>query len=230
MRSIILKITVISSILATIIVFTNTIIYAVQSVGEEQVFEDLDSVSYTWYHNIGNNNEISKSGNYSTCDILDIIEPGDLIYERSGGLGVSGHTAIVEEIVEASNGMGWYIQTIEAISDGVVRSVLDCDRLIDRNGTVSRISGVDEENITNVLSYAREQLGKEYDMKYPYMLIPKNCSDYAEKYTCSQLAYCAYKLEGFDLSDKLINVAGVMPANLYKSKLTYDVRVNFYDL
>ncbi len=221
------KIGILISVICTTIVVGSAVIYATNNFSRESGTDQLDSVSYTWYHNIGDRYEIAKQGNYSDCDLLESVKPGDMVYERSGGFGVSGHIAIVEGIMESSNGNGYYIQTIEAISDGVVRSVLDCDRLIDRNGTVIRVPSATPSDIEKVIDFAEEQLGKKYDMKYPFLLGSPDCREYSNKYTCSQLAYCAYNLQGIDLNDKIISVGPIMPNALYSSKKTIDVEVRF---
>ncbi len=227
MEKIMQKLAIITSLICVFIVGGSGILYAINDKKSNEAGQQLNTMSYTWYHNIGDNNEIAKEANYLTCNLEDIVKPGDLLYERSGGFGVSGHIAIIEGIRQSSNGNGEYVQTIEAISDGVVRSVLDCDRLIERNGTIIRVTEATDANIEAVLEFAALQLGKKYDMKYPFSLASPDCAKYSEKYTCSQLAYCAYKLEGIKLKDSIISVGPVMPNSLYSSKKTEDIIVKF---
>ncbi len=229
MDKIMQKVAIITSLLCFFLVGASSVLYTVNNISNDKVDQQINTMSYTWYHNIGDVNEIAKQANYSTCDLEDTVRPGDLLYERSGGFGVSGHIAIIEGIMQSSNGNGEYIQTIEAIADGVVRSVLDCDRLVERNGTVIRVTSATDSDLEEVLEFARLQLGKEYDMKYPFSLGTPACGKYSKKYTCSQLAYCSYELTGINLSDSIIKIGPIMPNNLYSSNKTKDVIVKFYD-
>ncbi len=227
MEKIMQKIAIITSLLCALIVGGSGILYVVKNTGGNESDTQTETMSYAWYHNIGDSNAIAKQANYSTCNLQDVVKQGDLVYERSGGFGVSGHIAIIEGVMESSNGYGEYIQTIEAISDGVVRSVLDCDRLIERNGTVVRVTTATDLNIQGTLEFAKLQLGKKYDMKYPFSFGSVACDKYSEKYTCSQLAYCAYKLQGIKLKDSIISIGPVMPNAIYASKKTKDVTIGF---
>ena len=76
-----------------------------------------------WYYNTGE--RLPRAANYSKYNLLKIVEPGDIIYEANGGLGVTGHIAIVEGVFYDEKYQQYYIRIIEAIDAGVCRSVLD---------------------------------------------------------------------------------------------------------
>lgn len=49
------------------------------------------SKSSKWYYNTGE--KLPQEANYTKYNLLRIVEPGDIIYERRGGYRITGHIA-----------------------------------------------------------------------------------------------------------------------------------------
>lgn len=170
-----------------------------------------------WYYNTGT--ELPRRANYSGSYLLSKVRPGDLLYEAKGGFGITGHIAIIEDIFWSPTIGQYYIRVIEAIDKGVVRSVLDCDRIKDRQGKIYRVKNATAAQCSHAISFFISQLGK------PYMidLFSKNTSKDEKDWYCSELAYAAYYHEGFilEVNQGLFDEPGVTPRDIIRDNDTF---------
>ncbi len=160
--------------------------------------EDLISLSSsdgvtdeTWY---GIGTSLPHPVNYSNSDLLKFLKPGDLIFERAGSYGYSGHSAIVEGIFYDSRYNQEYIRIIEAMPEyNVSRGLLTPNRFDDRKTSVSRLTGASEEQINGIIDFCISQLNKPYNVSH-YM----DSSPDSPNWYCSELIWAALKSQGMD--------------------------------
>lgn len=164
-----------------------------------------------WQYNTGTS--LPQKANYDKYDLLNVCQKGDIIYESKGGFGITGHTAIVEGIFYDSTQNQYYIRIIEAITDGVVRSVLDDDRVDVKDVTIYRVKDASSIDKTNALSFCKEQLGKSYCLDFQ-----KDTSEYEEDWYCSELVWAAYKNQDIDIETTgWLNEPGITPRDITRS-------------
>lgn len=179
--------------------------------------EDLSSSSSSsdspkWYYNTGL--KLPKIPSYSKYNLLNVVEPGDIIYENHGGSGITGHLAIVEGIQYDSSKNKSYIRLIEAIDAGVCRSVLDNERFDEKGDTIYRVKNATDDQKLAAVTFCVNQLGKKY-----YLDIMKDTSPNEPDWYCSELVWAAYKNQGIDIeTKKKPNEPGVTPHDVKNSK------------
>lgn len=174
-----------------------------------------------WYYN--NGTTLLDQPNYSTYNLLNIVQSGDIIYEAAGGSGLTGHIAIVEGIYYDTAYSVFYIRIIEAIGyvsgslgqgDGVVRSVFDDDRYTNRSASILRVSNATTTQKTNAVSFCIGQIGKDYKLDLGH-----DTSSSEKDWYCSELVWAAYYNQGIDLETP-DSFPGVIPSELLNSSLT----------
>lgn len=179
-----------------------------------------------WQYNIGTT--LPQRANYDTCNLLSVVQIGDIIYEDKGFWGITGHVAVVEGVFYSPEQSQYYVRVIEAIGDGVSRSVIDCDRFNVREGEVYRVRGTTLQNLTDVVQFTISQLGKSY-----FLDLQKDCNPNENDWYCSELAWCAYKRVGFDIEyeKRILGIPfrgepGVTPHDIRNDNDTYLVHVS----
>ncbi len=163
-----------------------------------------------WYYNTGLT--LPRKPNYSKYKLLSNVKVGDVIFEANGGFGITGHIAIVEgEFYDKKLGVN-YIRVIEAIADGVVRSVLDDERIVDKDVAVLRAQK--HQAITqNAVDFCISQLGKSYCLD-----LCKDTSKNEKDWYCSELVWAAYYNSGLNLeTSSTYNEPGISPRDLKSS-------------
>lgn len=183
------------------------------------IYEGLDGYQYntgvdeTWY-NTGT--ELPHGINYRSTELLYIIERGDIIYEKEGGLGITGHVALVEGIYYSEIYNQYYIRIIEAVSEGVVRSIITPQRFASKKDSVYRVINISKEQIDAAIDWAISQLGKPYSLA-----LWKNNSINNSDWYCSELIWAAYYHQGimldYDDNDNLGSI--VFPNEIIASGL-----------
>ena len=79
------------------------------------------SIDDKWYYNTGES--LPRRPDYTRYNLLNSVEMGDIINEKNGFGGLTGHIAIVEGIQYDSSKNMKYVRIVEAIKSGVCRSV-----------------------------------------------------------------------------------------------------------
>jgi hypothetical protein len=172
------------------------------------------SGSDKWYYNTGTS--LPQEADYSEYRLLDVVKKGDVIFEANGGFGITGHIAIVEGIYYSSTYNQSYIRIVEAIDKGVVRSVLDDERIDDKDVTILRVSSASNSQINSAVSFCTGQLGKSYKLD-----LAKDTSASESDWYCSELVWAAYYNQGIDIETSSgINEPGVTPRDIRNSNKT----------
>lgn len=164
-----------------------------------------------WYYNTGTT--LPRAASYTSYRLLDIIEKGDVIYEANGGLGVTGHAAIVEGRYWSTEHFQYYIRIIEAISPGVVRSVLEDGRVVDKGVSILKVKNATSRNVNDAVNFAVGELGTSYNLDFQ-----KDYSSSETDWYCSELVWASYKNQGIDIETTgSYNEPGVTPRDLVNS-------------
>jgi hypothetical protein len=170
-----------------------------------------------WYYNISTT--LPRSANYSKYKLLDSVKKGDIIYESKGGFGITGHTAIVEGKYYSSTYQQYYIRVVEAITDGVVRSVLDDTRVDEKDTVVLRVKGATDSIIANAVNFCVGQLGKGYMIDFQKDTSPNELDWY-----CSELNWAGYYNQGIDIETTgFYNEPGITPRDINNSSKVSNV-------
>ena len=160
-----------------------------------------------WSYNIGNSLEklvFEERPNYGTYDLLNTVQPGDIIFEKNRA-GKHGfylhHVMIVEGIYEETHLINGkeetfrYIRTIEATKKdvrpgGVVYGVLDDTRFDYTEATILRVPEATALQKKSAIQFMGSQLGN------PYVIVkPSNHRDRSSSrsdWYCSMLVWAAY--------------------------------------
>lgn len=181
---------------------------------------DLSSIS--WQYDIGTT--LPRQANYSTHSMLTYINSGDIVYEAAGGFGITGHAAIVEGIFYSAQFNQWYVRIVEAIEQGVKRSLLDDDRYDIKNDIIYRVNGASYYQKSYAVSFSLSQLGKPYMLDFAH-----NYSINESNWYCSELVWAAYYNYGIDLETtwQPFNEPGVTPRDITTSSFVVSY-VNIY--
>lgn len=160
---------------------------------------------------------------------LSMVRDGDIIVETDTIFGSMGHAAIVYNHNKSKNGSHMYypttsyIQTIEAVGDGVKLGFLDGKRIDDFGVVILRVTD-DQQIIKNALSFAYRHLGDNYSLP---LLSRVNLSDSCSTWYCSELVNACYYNAGIDLH--AIGTDGyVWPYHLINSTYTSFISVGYY--
>lgn len=170
-----------------------------------------------WYYNTGTT--LPQPADYSRYNLLNTVKKGDIIYEAAGGFYITGHIAIVEGIYWSTLQQQYYIRVIEAISDGVVRSVLDDSRIDDREGSVYRVTDATSTNIYYAVNFCIGELGSSYFLDFA-----KDYSSSETDWYCSELAWAGYYNQGINIeTTDFFNEPGVTPRDIIDSSEVHSV-------
>lgn len=174
--------------------------------------ERLEKIAPLWSFNIGNSLDkltFEEKPNYATYDLLNIIQPGDVIFEknRAGNYEFFLHHAmIVEGIYEETHLINdkeetfRYIRTIEATKeseptefkpDGVVYGVLDDTRFDYTEAIILRVPKATTLQKNAAIQFMRGQLGKNYKANLITIFNRERTSS-RENWYCSMLVWAAY--------------------------------------
>mgnify|MGYP003759223731 CR=1 FL=1 len=191
-----------------------SVYHNILNVPENTLIAPYSSGSSKWYYNTGTS--LPQAADYSEYRLLDVVKKGDLIFEAKGGFGITGHIAIVEGIYYSSAHNQSYIRIVEAIDKGVVRSVLDDERVNDKDVTILRVSDATSSQINSAVSFCIGQLGKAYKLDFA-----KDISPNEKDWYCSELVWAAYYNQGIDIETSSgINEPGVTPRDIRNSNKT----------
>lgn len=173
--------------------------------------EQLSKDPPLWSFNIGNaleNITFEKVPTYHKYNLMNIVQPGDIIFERKRAdmvLRYLHHVMIVEGIYEETHLINGkpetftYIRTIEATdyspiletkAGGVVYGVLDDERFDYTDSTILRVPEATPAQRKAAISFMHGQLGKQYDAGFG--LFTKNRLSSRKDWYCSILVWAAY--------------------------------------
>lgn len=170
--------------------------------------EPFSSGKSDYYYNTGVS--CPNEANYSKYNLVDVVQKGDIIYESKDGSGVTGHAAIVEGIYYNSKQERYYIRIIEAIRDGVCRSILDDTRVDEKNVSIYRVSEATSSDKATAINFCAGELGSSYNCDFA-----KDTSSSETDWYCSELVWAGYKAAGFDIETTgNINEPGVSPRDI----------------
>lgn len=188
--------------------------------GENELYSSSPSSSADyWFYNTGTT--LPQEPDYSKYNLLKVVKKGDIVFDAKGGLGVTGHIAIVEGLYYSSTYSTYYIRVIEAIEDGVCRGVLDDYRVDERASSVYRVSGATSTDVNNAVSFCVGQLGKDYGD-----LTNKSYSSTTEKWYCSELVWAAYYNQGIDIETTgILDEPRITPRDIIRSDITEELWV-----
>ena len=176
------------------------------------------SKSGGYYYNTGTS--CPSKATYSKYNLLNTVKKGDIIYEAAGFFYIAGHIAVVEGVYSRPGG-GKYIRVIEAIDDGVVRSILDDTRIDERDGYVLRVKNASTGVINNAVSFCVGELGSSYSLDFAH-----DRSSSETDWYCSELAWAAYKNQGIDIETTgWLNEPGITPRDIYRSSKMSSVSI-----
>lgn len=147
-------------------------------------YEDIENENQYWY---GTGESLPIGINYHTTSLLESLLPGDIIYEDTGGFGITGHIAIVEAICFSAEYSQYYIRIIEAIDIGVSRSILTPQRFSQKIDSAFRVRNVSLETINHAIAFVISQLNKPYEIA-----LWKNADTNNPDWYCSELVWAAY--------------------------------------
>lgn len=167
----------------------------------------------TYYYNTGTS--ISKKAKYGNkkYNLLTTVKKGDILYEKVGGFGITGHVAIVEGIFTDSKTKRKYVRIIEAIDKGVKRGILDDTRMKEKKVTVLRVKKAKASQINKAVNFCIKQLNKKYSLDF------KHDTKSSEKdWYCSELVWAAYKNQGINIETTgRLNEPGITPRDILRS-------------
>jgi len=166
----------------------------------------------TYYYNIGTSLPSDVQPDYSKYNLKDVVKKGDIIYEDNGGFGITGHIAIVEGFYYNADQDVTYIRLIEAISDGVVRSLLDDTRVDDKDVTIFRVDDASTTDKANAISFCVGEIGSTYSLDFA-----KDTSSSETDWYCSELVWAAYYNEDIDVEKSGFSEPGVTPHDIRDS-------------
>lgn len=183
----------------------------------EMTFSSRFGGASEWYYNTGTT--LPKAANYSKYRLLAKVKKGDIIYESKGGFGITGHTMIVEGKYYSSEYRQYYIRVVEALSIGVVRSVLDDSRVDEKNSIILRVRKANDTVTSNATNFCISQLGKAYMIDFRK---DRNLNE--PDWYCSELVWAGYYNQGINIETKgKYNEPGITPRDIKNSSKVYSV-------
>ncbi|MBR3770737.1 MAG: hypothetical protein IKL07_00555 [Clostridium sp.] len=210
-----------TTVSASTIINNNPAVETVSFGGRNDSASICSSSGEKWYYNTGTSIPSKATPVYSKYKLLNNVKAGDIVYEANGGLGVTGHIAIVEGKYYDSTKKMYYIRVIEAISSGVVRSILDDTRVDDKAVTIYRVSGATSAQKTAALNFCKGELGSKY-----FCDLKKDTSSSETDWYCSELVWAGYKNQGIDIETTTgINEPGITPRDIARSSKVYKVSI-----
>jgi hypothetical protein len=171
-------------------------------------YSSSGSGSDAWYYNIGTSLPSNATPVYNST-LYSTVQTGDIVYDANGLWGITGHCAIVEGKFHNNAQNVDYIRVIEAISDGVVRSVLDDTRVSDRQTYIYRVNNASSTAKGNAVNFCINELGSSYWIDFI-----KHTSSAETSWYCSELVWAAYYNQGYNIEVDTNDEPGVTPHDI----------------
>lgn len=150
-----------------------------------------------YYYNIqyDQNGGLLVTPNYSTFNLFNVIQIGDIVYDDQGFYGITGHIGIVEGVYYDPNSNQNYIRIIEAIPvENVSYGILDSTRVYQRDTYIYRVKNATGAQKIAAVEFCRNQLGENWNLNLTH-----DYSDSNTNWLCSQLVWAGYKNQGIDI-------------------------------
>lgn len=188
--------------------------------------ELYSSGSGEYYYNYDEKKGCPDEVNYTGTRLLSMASAGNVLYEREGFGGLTGHVAIVEGRFYDASKKKYYIRVVEARKGyGVTRGILDSTRYQHRGGSLLLFASginVSSDVRKKAVDFAVKQIGKGYSLDP----LRKGYNPNQSSWYCSELVWASYYSQGGDIEKKGINGVGITPRDIYNSEKL--VAVNVY--
>lgn len=205
---------------------TDNLIAENEAIAEEYIAEhesiaaesaETRSSGGAWYDYIGKTNvSLTQKAKYSKYNILSTVQKGDVVSETKGLVAsITGHIAIVEGKFWDSSHSQYYIRTVEANGNGVVRGVLDDDRKDERGTNIYYAKSASSSQKNGAVSFCIGQIGKPYSLEFP--LTQCSYSSSTSNWYCSELVWAAYYNQGINFNGSSIPMNIYLPRDLAAS-------------
>lgn len=147
-------------------------------------------------------NAIKRTIKYASSAAYNNLQNGDIVTETSTKFSNMGHSAILYDCNKHASGnlegRSTYIQTIEAVGDGVQFGFLDDDRMVSFGVVIIRPKNAYSSDVYDALNFCYDQLGKPYYL--PLENGTAQTSRYSQHWYCSELVYAAYEDTGVTIA------------------------------
>lgn len=205
---------------------TDSLISNNEAIAEEYIAEhgqaagespETRSSGGAWYDYIGKQSvSLPQKADYSRYNILSTVQKGDVVSETKGLVAsITGHIAIVEGKFWDSAHSQYYIRTVEANGEGVVRGVLDDDRKDERGTNIYYVRTASSSQKNGAVSFCIGQIGKPYSLEFP--LTQCSYSSSTSNWYCSELVWAAYYNQGINFNGSSIPMNIYLPRDLAAS-------------
>lgn len=172
-----------------------------------------------WYENTGTSIPEGHTPDYASNKILEVAQPGDIIFESKGGYGVTGHTCIVEGKFFDERTQTWYVRMIESTLPGTIRGIFDGTLVGDTGAKLYRVKDATEEQKQKAVEFCIGQLGTTYNLDFAH----DSSADENDWY-CSELVWAAYYNQGIDIETKgMLNEPGITPRDISRSAAVMEI-------
>ena len=172
-----------------------------------------ESLEDRWWHNVST---LPRAVTYgSRYNLVGTAIKGDLVYERAGGGGFTGHTVLVAGTFYSDKYDQYYIKSFEAILSGVSHGILCDERFVSQKSSLDRPTQPDASTMIAAVEWAETQDGKDYHLASP----STDISQSRENWYCSLLAYACYKAQGISLCTRPA-VGYVTPAAIHNGNVS----------
>ena len=179
-------------------------------VQNEKEIESIKSSSGSdkYYYDIGN--DPSQKPVYSKYSILQVAKKGDIILDKEGSWGLTGHAAIVEGIFKSPKHGCYYVKLIEAVKPGgVCHGLLDDVRADERDSVLYKVFVASEEQKRKAVLFCYHEIGAKWggDLSHNYQAGQ-------HWWLCSQLVWAGYKNQGIDIECNSSITPGAAPYDI----------------
>lgn len=148
-------------------------------------------------------------------NLFSKVNMADIVYETKTSWNI-GHNAIIENVSRYSPDYGNYIATIEAIPSGVQYCFLDDNRMVDFGVILLGVNGMTILRRYSVINFAREQIGKPYDL---HSIV--HTDSIATSWYCSELVYASFY--HVSIQFECNRLWYYFPSEIYESQYTYTI-------
>lgn len=167
---------------------------------------------------------------YGKFNFSDDFDNGDIIVETKTKLMKNiGHSAYIYEpfkpYIRKDGKKDYYIQTIEAVTSGVIYGFLDDDRMIDFGVQIVTPTNKKQADMKKVNYFIRKQADENKPYDFPLTGGISTSID-ANNWYCSEIIYAAYRYGGLNLGSPNLSSGWFMPRDFLNKN---DCEFKFFD-